>query len=100
MLIVSGIIEIAPEGVDAAREAAVVMMRETRKEAGCRIYEFSQLVEAPNRFRVYEEWDDAAALKAHSEAPHMGDFRKALGAAGVVARDIFTVAGGTKASLG
>ncbi len=100
MLIVSGKIEIAPEGVEAACAAAVIMMRETRKENGCRVYEFSQLIEEPNVFRVYEEWDDAEALRAHGAAAHMADFRKALGEAGVVGRDVFTVSGGTKKSLG
>lgn len=99
MLIVSGTIEIAPEGVEAARAAAITMMQETRREKGCRVYEFSQQIEAPQVFRVYEEWDDAAALKAHGAAPHMADFRKALAAAGVVSRDVFTVSGGTKAAL-
>ena len=99
MLIVSGIIEIAPEGVEAARTAATVMMQETRKEKGCQVYEFSQHVEAPNRFRVYEEWDDWECLKAHGAAPHMADFREALAEAGVVSRDVFTISGGTKRSL-
>lgn len=99
MLIVSGLIEIAPEGVEAARAAATRMMQETRREPGCRVYEFSQLVEAPNRFRVYEEWDDAACLRAHGAAPHMADFRRALAEAGVLSRDVFTVSGGTKRPL-
>ncbi len=100
MLIVTGIIEIDPDHIAPARAAAEKMMAETRKEPGCLIYEFSQLVEAPHRFRVYEEWQDAAALKAHSETPHMAEFRAALGKIGIRAREIFTIEAGEKVPLG
>jgi len=86
--------------MDKARAAAIDMMRETRKEAGCIVYEFSQLIEAENRFRVYEEWESLAALEAHFDAPHMAVFRAALGDVGVVARDVFRIECGEKTSLG
>ena len=35
MLIVTGVIELTPEGVEAARAAAAEMMAETQKEPGC-----------------------------------------------------------------
>lgn len=100
MLIVTGIIEVNPDGIAAAQTAAIAMMEETRKEAGCYLYEFSQLVEAPAKFRVYEEWEDAAALKAHGESAHMAVFRAALGEIGVVSREVFTIEAGAKNLLG
>lgn len=100
MLIVTGIIEVSPKGVDAARAAAKTMMTETHKEDGCLVYEFSQVVGAETRFRVYEEWTDMDALKAHAAAPHMTDFRAALAEAGIVSRDIFKVEDGQKSPLG
>ena len=99
MLIVTGIIEINPDRIAEAQAAAVEMMAETRKEAGCYVYEFSQLIEAPHRFRVYEEWEDDAALTAHSNAPHMAVFRKALGEVGVVSREIEKFESGARATL-
>lgn len=99
MLIVTGIIEINPENIGPAQAAAIKMMEETRKEAGCHIYEFSQLIEAPHRFRVYEEWKDAAALKAHGESAHMAAFREALGEIGVISREIETIEAGARARI-
>lgn len=99
MLVVSGIIEINPDNLGAARAAGLKMMEETRKEAGCLVYEFSQRLEAPHHIRVYEEWTDRDALTAHFEAPHMGAFREALGEIGVLKREIFVFDGVTKEKL-
>ncbi|MEP3330401.1 putative quinol monooxygenase [Sedimentitalea sp.] len=99
MLIVTGIIEVNPDRISSAQVAAVKMMEETRKETGCYVYEFSQQIEAPHRFRVYEEWSDDAALEAHSNAPHMMAFREALGEIGVISRDVVKFEAGEKKSL-
>ena len=99
MLVVTGIIEVNPENLGPARVAAIKMMEETRKEAGCRVYEFSQLIESENRFRVYEEWDDQAALDAHFASAHMGAFREALGEIGVISRMVVSFSGGEKTEL-
>lgn len=99
MLIVTGTIEINPEKIGPAQAAARKMMEETRKEPGCRLYEFSQLIEAPHVFRVYEEWDDRAALDAHGQTPHMAAFREALGQIGITARDIKTIEAGATAPI-
>jgi quinol monooxygenase YgiN len=88
MIVVSGVIEVAARDAGRAIEAAAVLARETRKEPGCRAYAFYQDIERPGTFRVFEEWDDDAALKAHFETPHMAAFRARLGAIGIVNRDV------------
>ncbi|MDH3234012.1 MAG: antibiotic biosynthesis monooxygenase [Alphaproteobacteria bacterium] len=88
MIVVSGVIEVAEKDKDLAIEAATAMAAETRKEAGCRVYAFYQDIENPGAFRVFEEWDDEAALKAHFETPHMGAFRAALAEIGILSRDV------------
>ena len=99
MLIVSGVIEIAEADIPKAEEAAIEMMAETAKEPGCLIYEFSQVLGQPGRFRVYEEWDSEAALEAHFAAPHMARFREALGGLEIRSRDVFTIKDGRRAPL-
>lgn len=99
MLVVSGVIEIADADVDAARAAALDMMEETAKESGCLVYEFSQVLGQRNRFRVYEEWDSAAALEAHMNTTHMAQFRDALSRMKIVSRDIFTLSECRRAAL-
>lgn len=78
MLIVTGIIEVDPGDVGRLVEAAKTAAAETRKEAGCKAYAFFEDIETPGRFRVYEEWEDQAALSKHFTAPHMAAFNAAL----------------------
>lgn len=99
MLIISGVIEVNPDNTEAAYAAMATVMEATQKEAGCLIYEFSQGVGAPHRFRVYEEWENGASLKAHSEAAHIAEFREALAKVGVVSRELFLIKGGEKKPL-
>ncbi len=88
MLIVTGLITIAPEDAGAAREAALEMMAETAKEDGCISYRFYEDIGAPGVFRVYEEWQSDAALEAHFAAPHMARFRAALGELKLISRAV------------
>ena len=99
MLIVTGTIELAEDSVAAALAAAEVVMAETQKEDGCQIYEFSQVVGAPTRFRIYEEWDNEEALRAHFGMPHMAVFQKALSGLTILSRELYTVQNGVRAPL-
>lgn len=88
MLVVTGVVEIEPGGVEAAKAAAIRMVAATRTEDGCLEYAFWQSLEQPNLFRVYEEWESRAALQAHGQTPHMAEWRAELGKIGVLSRDI------------
>ena len=88
MIVVSGVIAVAEKDKRPAIEAATALAAETRKEPGCRFYAFYQDIESPGVFRVFEEWDADAALKAHFETPHMAAFRATLGEVGVLRRDV------------
>ncbi len=99
MLVVTGTVEVAPEGVEKAAKAAQEMVAETVKEVGCITYEFSQILGHANRFRVYEEWESQSALEAHFSTPHMATFRAALAEAGVVSSNICRIVGGEKQPL-
>jgi quinol monooxygenase YgiN len=83
MLVIAGTISIDPEKREAAIGAAVEMMEETRKEAGCISYTFSADLSEPGDFRIFEEWESQEALDAHFKAPHMARFQGAMGGFGV-----------------
>jgi len=83
MIVIAGRIAMDPEKVEKAIPAAVEMMQETHKEAGCRAYVFSRDLREPGVFRIFEEWESQAALDAHFEAPHMARFQAAMGAFGI-----------------
>ena len=100
MLIVTGVVEVNEAGVQRAVEAAQQVVEATLKEPGCLAYEFSQVLGHTNRFRVYEEWQDQAALEAHFTTPHIATFRAELAEVGVISRDLHRVVGGEKQPLG
>lgn len=88
MIIVAGYIEVEAAKAEEGEALARAMMAETRKEAGCVIYDITRSVERPTRYHVYEEWESLAALEAHFQAPHMAAFREGLGRIGVVERKV------------
>ena len=62
------------EFTDAARD----LSEPTRREAGCRRFEFWADLEGSGRFLVFEEWAGADDLRAHRETPHVAAFREAI----------------------
>ncbi len=88
MIVVSGLITLAPTGVAAGKAAAMEMARATRAEDGCISYAFFTSIEDESVFRVFEEWRDRDALKAHFESDHMKTWRAKLADIGVVSRAI------------
>lgn len=75
MLIVSGTLQIRADKREEAVAAAVAMATATQAEVGCLTYNFYADLTDPTRFLVYEEWESAEALAAHSQTPHMAIFR-------------------------
>ena len=88
MILVVGTVRVPEEAFETAREAMHTMLAETRKEDGCIRYQFAQDVLDPQLLVISEAWRDRDALMAHGKAPHMAEWRKAIGAAGVSDRDI------------
>ena len=83
MLVIAGIVRIDPDRLGEAVPAAVEMMEETRKEAGCISYTFSNSLSEPGVIHIFEEWDSQEALDAHFKAPHMAVFQGKMGGFGV-----------------
>lgn len=88
MIIVAGTIRIDPDKSKAFLPHAQKMLAATRDEAGCRVYSYAFDVEDSGLVRIYEEWDSRAHLEAHFKAPHMADWRAALGEIGAHSRAI------------
>jgi len=78
MLIVTGIAEIASSEIERVKVEAAKMAKASRAEAGCHAYAFFQDIENPNQFRIYEEWENAEALRGHFATPHMAEFNSFL----------------------
>jgi quinol monooxygenase YgiN len=88
MIVVSGVVEVAPESREQVLDAIIDLARASRAEKGCRCYAFYEDLERPNRFRVFEEWVDDAALEQHFATPHMNAFRQRLVGVVIVSRSV------------
>ena len=99
MLIVTGTFGIPKGALETARPGLREMVRETLREPGCIAYDFWVHPEDDTRIRVYEEWEDHAALEAHFNTPHMARFREVLGGLGPVTREVKAIEAGAVTPL-
>ena len=80
MIIISACIDTQPGTVEAMTEAITTMMVASEAEDGCHSYIFSAEIGKPTNIRIFELWEDEAALKAHFQTPHMAAFQAAMAA--------------------
>ena len=88
MLVIMGTVRIDPDRLDDARPAMERMIAASNAEPGCLDYAYAQDLLDPGLIHISERWTDRAALKAHSQSPHMGEWRKAISKVGVVERNL------------
>jgi quinol monooxygenase YgiN len=56
------------DAVEALLREMAPLVRE--REPGCALYQANRSPEDPDRFLLYEQYVDQAALRAHRETPH------------------------------
>ena len=88
MIIVTGTMEVPEEHIEKARENFRLAEEATAQEPGCLTYRFFQSVSEPTLFRVYEEGEDRAALKAHAAHENMAAHRERMAPLGLGNRKI------------
>ena len=79
MLIVIGRVAGRPDKREEIIELLRWMQGESRREPGCLNYGFYESVESENEFIAVEEWESAAALRAHFAAPSVSGFAAKVG---------------------
>ena len=52
------------------KEAITLLQSQTIQEVGCIRFEVLQHKDEPNKFTLWEEWENEAALQIHYDAPH------------------------------
>ena len=75
MIIIGGSYDVHPEDVAAFIAAVEKVTEGSRKEAGCRLYQFSRALDDPNRICLFEIWADRAAFDLHLTTPHFLAYR-------------------------
>ncbi len=79
MIVVSGIVQVAPSDHAAAAELMKTLAAETAKEAGSISYAFYADLETEGKFRVFEEWASDEAIGTHFGEAHMAAFMAGMG---------------------
>ena len=88
MILVAGTVRIPEQAFETAQPAIEAMITATRQEDGCIRYAFARDLTDPGLMHISEAWRDREALAAHGRTPHMAEWRKAIGAVGVIERDL------------
>ncbi len=58
---------------DAAKQAALAIVADSRAEEGCLNYDFHQAIDDPTLFFWHETWANKSALDAHFEKPYFAE---------------------------
>ena len=88
MVIVMGTVKLDPAKLEGAKPAMARMVAASRAEPGCIAYAYAQDLLDPATMHVAEQWRDREALKEHFAAPHMAEWRGAMGSLGLSGRDL------------
>ena len=84
MIVVTGTFKITDFMRAAAMQPVVLnAISDSRNEPGCLVYEFAQIINDSQTFRIYEEWENEEALAAHMQTAHFKALGEALEKAGV-----------------
>jgi quinol monooxygenase YgiN len=78
-IVVTALVQIRPEEVDAALPILETAITATHGEAGCISYALHRDVEDPARFVIVEKWASPEALAEHAETPHLKQLFTDLG---------------------
>lgn len=71
MIAITVFLEAHPEHTDALLAEIVENAGHSRKEPGCRKWEYSRHLQDPLKFCLYEVYDDVAAMESHLASPHV-----------------------------
>lgn len=96
MLIVAGEIRVRSGGRDRVLAAVRPLVAATLLEDGCHTYAFTPDPDDDDLIRLYERWDDEAALAAHLASEHIAEWRTTSASLPILSADItkYTVSEG------
>ncbi len=83
-IIISGTVDLPPDRLGDALEAARPLIEGALTEAGCQDYDWCPDPRHPGRIRVFERWVDEASLAAHFESEWYLRMRDTLGSFGIL----------------
>lgn len=84
---VFGILRFPPEAMPAVLPHLTHFVEVTRAKDGCIAYDVAEDLSDPGLIRFSELWPSQASLDAHLQAPHIGPWRTAAKANGLLERE-------------
>ncbi len=70
MIVLSISLRTLPGELPRLRPHIDALVRDSRAEPGCRVYTYAEDLQEPGLLRVFEVYDDDAALQAHRTSAH------------------------------
>lgn len=83
-IIIAGQVDLAPERIGEALEAAQPLIEGALTEPGCLEYDWCADARQPGRLRVFERWSDEASLAAHFRGEWYQRMRETLAEFGIL----------------
>jgi quinol monooxygenase YgiN len=80
MLLVAVEFKTAPEHRTEFEALAAALQEATRREDGCRFFEFWSDLEGTGRYLAYEGWESPGHLVAHRDTAHVAAFKAGISA--------------------
>lgn len=63
------------ESVQELKDLLITMIKASRAEPGCLLYNIYQLTEKPTEFTVVETWENQECLNAHGQSDHYNHYK-------------------------
>jgi len=88
MFIISGNMKFDPARRADVAEACAKAAAAAQSDEGCLAYSFSEDVNEPGAFRIFEHWESEEAFATHCQAPHYLSFMEFVGQVGMTGADV------------
>ena len=71
-------LKVKKDSVEQAKQAALAIVEDSRREAGCLNYDFHQAIEDETVFIWHETWENKEAIEAHGKSEHFDAFSRQI----------------------
>ena len=71
-------LKVKKDAVEAAKQAALAIIEDSRAESGCINYDFHQAIDDDTIFIWHETWANKAAIDAHGASAHFKAFSRRI----------------------
>jgi quinol monooxygenase YgiN len=71
-------LKVKKDSVEQAKQAALAIVNDSRREKGCLNYDFHQAIDDETIFIWHETWENKEAIDAHGKSEHFDAFSKQI----------------------